>query len=94
MDVAARLCNPLWRPIIAGGLALTQAVLAASCIRSAGQADVSGCSSARICRKTMTKRTMRFWLPAILLAFSPAVAYADAGILVEGKRKLQDATMT
>ncbi|MEI8372197.1 MAG: hypothetical protein WCJ35_05085 [Planctomycetota bacterium] len=27
----------------------------------------------------MTKRTMRFWLPAILLAFSPAVAYADAG---------------
>ena len=27
----------------------------------------------------MTKRTMRFWLPAIMLAFSPAVAYADAG---------------
>ena len=27
----------------------------------------------------MTKRTMRFWLPTIVLAFSPAVAYADAG---------------
>ncbi len=27
----------------------------------------------------MTKRTIRFWLPVIVLAFSPAVAYADAG---------------
>ncbi len=27
----------------------------------------------------MTKGTMRFWLSAIVLAFSPAVAYADAG---------------
>ncbi len=27
----------------------------------------------------MTKRTMRFWLPTIVLAFSPTVAYADAG---------------
>jgi hypothetical protein len=27
----------------------------------------------------MTKRTTKFWLPAILLALSPAVAYADAG---------------
>ena len=27
----------------------------------------------------MTKRTMRFWLPMIVLAFFPTVAYADAG---------------
>ena len=27
----------------------------------------------------MARRTLKFWLPVIVLAFSPAVAYADAG---------------
>jgi hypothetical protein len=35
--------------------------------------------SAGIRRNPTTKRMMTFWLPAIILAFSPAVALADAG---------------